>query len=95
MLANTYVPLAKCVCTCYNELISHAATIMGSNKVYDDVHLQHYRVTLDMSVLGDFDPRQVNYAKVFDLQEGEDVEAYIENLDTIEHITNSDCCPNW
>ncbi len=68
---------------------------MGSTKVYDDVHLQHYRVTLDMSVLGDFDPRQVDYAKVFDLQENEDVEAYVESLDTIEHITNSDSCPNW
>ena len=92
---RTTHPLPRVPWSCYNDTISHAATIMGSNKVYDDVHLQHYRVTLDMSVLGDFDPRQVNYSKVFDLQEGEDVEAYIENLDTIEHITNSDCCPNW
>ena len=95
MLWSTHVLIAKSCVLCYNDIISHAATIMGSTKAYDDVHLQHYRVTLDMSVLGDFDPRQVNYAKVFDLQEGEDVEAYIENLDTIEHITNSDCCPNW
>ena len=57
---------------------------MGSTKVYDDVQLQHYRVTLDMSVLGDFDPRQVNYAKVFDLQENEEVEAYVESLDSYD-----------
>ena len=56
---------------------------MGSTKTYDDVHLQHYRVTLDMSVLGDFDPRQVDYKKVFDLQENEDVESYVEDLDTL------------
>ena len=66
---------------CYNELISHAATIMGSTKAYDDVHLQRYRVTLDMSVMGDFDPRQVDYTKVFDLQESEDVEVYVEDLE--------------
>ena len=66
---------------CYNELISHAATIMGSTKAYDDVHLQRYRVTLDMSVMGDFDPRQVDYTKVFDLQDSEELEVYIEDLD--------------
>ena len=54
---------------------------MGSSKIYDDVHLQRYRVTLDMSVLGDFDPRQVDYNKVFDLQDSEELEVYIEDLD--------------
>jgi len=54
--------------------------------------LQHYRVTLDMSVLGDFDPRQVDYTKVFDLQENEEVEAYVEDLDTPR---KRDVCPDW
>ena len=65
---------------------------MGSTKTYDDVHLQHYRVTLDMSVLGDFDPRQVDYKKVFDLQENEDVESYVEDLDTLAMRV---VCPEW
>ena len=65
---------------------------MGSSKTYDDVHLQRYRVTLDMSVMGDFDPRQVDYTKVFDLQESEDVEVYIEDLDT---LGTRDVRPEW
>ena len=65
---------------------------MGSSKTYDDVHLQRYRVTLDMSVMGDFDPRQVDYTKVFDLQESEDVEVYIEDLDT---LGTRDVSPEW
>ena len=84
MLWSTHVLIAKSCVLWYNDIISHAATIMGSTKVYDDVQLQHYRVTLDMSVLGDFDPRQVNYAKVFDLQENEEVEAYVESLDSYD-----------
>ena len=86
MLWGTHVLIAKSCVLCYNDIISHAATIMGSTKAYDDVHLQHYRVTLDMSVLGDFDPRQVDYTKVFDLQENEEVEAYVEELDTAEIV---------
>ena len=92
MLWSTHVLIAKSCVLCYNDIISHAATIMGSTKAYDDVHLQHYRVTLDMSVLGDFDPRQVDYKKVFDLQENEDVESYVEDLDT---LAMRDVCPEW
>ena len=92
MLWGTHVLIAKSCVLCYNDIISHAATIMGSTKAYDDVHLQLYRVTLDMSVLGDFDPRQVDYTKVFDLQENEEVEAYVEDLDTPRL---RDVCPDW
>ena len=92
MLWSTHVLIAKSCVLCYNDIISHAATIMGSTKAYDDVHLQHYRVTLDMSVLGDFDPRQVDYTKVFDLQESEEVEVYVEDLDT---LAMRDVCPEW
>ena len=38
MLWSTHVSLAKCVCSCYNDTIPSAATIMGSSKAYDDVH---------------------------------------------------------
>ena len=39
-----------------------------------------YRITLDLEVLGDFNPHQVNWDKVFDLAEDESVECYIEEL---------------
>ena len=42
---------------------------------------QRYRITLDLSVEDDFNPRDINWAKVFDLGGNESVEAYIEELD--------------
>ena len=40
-----------------------------------------YRITLDLSVEDDFNPRDINWDKVFDLGGNESVEAYIEELD--------------
>ena len=40
-----------------------------------------YRITLELDVLDDFNPRQINWEKVFDLAEDESVECYIEELD--------------
>ena len=37
-----------------------------------------YRITLELDVLDDFNPRQINWEKVFDLSEDESVECYIE-----------------
>jgi hypothetical protein len=39
-----------------------------------------YRVTLDIEVLEDFDPHQIEWEKVLDLQGGESTKTYIENL---------------
>ena len=39
-----------------------------------------YRITLELDVLDDFNPRQINWEKVFDLAEDESVECYIEEL---------------
>ncbi len=39
-----------------------------------------FRVTLELEVLEDFDPHQIDWAKVLDLQGGETVDSYIENL---------------
>ena len=41
---------------------------------------QKYRVTLELDVLGDFDPHQINWEKNLDLQANEKVNAYIEDL---------------
>ena len=39
-----------------------------------------YRITLELDVVDDFNPRQINWEKVFDLAEDESVECYIEEL---------------
>ena len=40
-----------------------------------------YRITLDLQVDSDFNPRNINWDKVFDLGGNESVESYIEELD--------------
>ena len=40
-----------------------------------------YRITLDLSVEDDFNRRDINWDKVFDLGGNESVESYIEELD--------------
>ena len=40
-----------------------------------------YRITLDLHVESDFNPRNINWDKVFDLGGNESVESYIEELD--------------
>ena len=42
---------------------------------------QRYSITLDLSVEDDFNPRDINWDKVFDLGGNESVETYIEELD--------------
>ena len=42
---------------------------------------QRYSITLDLSVEDDFNPRDINWDKVFDLGGNESVESYIEELD--------------
>lgn len=39
------------------------------------------RVTLDFEVYDDFNPRQINWDKVFELEPNETVSVYIEDLD--------------
>ena len=41
---------------------------------------QRYRITLELSVEDDFNPRDINWDKVFDLGGNESVESYIEEL---------------
>ena len=39
-----------------------------------------YRITLELDVLDDFNPKQINWGKVLDLQCNESVESYIEDM---------------
>lgn len=41
---------------------------------------QKYRITLEVNVLDDFDPHQIDWEKTLDLQTNENVSVYIENL---------------
>ena len=41
---------------------------------------QRYIITLDLQVESDFNPRDINWDKVFDLGGNESVESYIEEL---------------
>ena len=41
---------------------------------------QRYRITLDIEALSDFNPSQINWDKVLELQDNECVESYIEDL---------------
>jgi len=49
---------------------------------YLNAQKSRYRITLDLEVLGDFNPNQVNWDKVFALDDNESVEAYVEELST-------------
>ena len=39
-----------------------------------------YRVTLDISTFPDFDPHQIDWEKLFQLEPAERVDAYVEDL---------------
>ena len=41
---------------------------------------QRYRITLDITDLDDFNPKQIDWRKVLDLQDNESVESVTEDL---------------
>ena len=43
---------------------------------------QRFRITLELDVQGDFNPHNLDWEKVLDIQGNEKVTAYIEDLDT-------------
>lgn len=45
--------------------------------------LQKYRVTLEFTVMDDFNPQDINYEKVFNLEPAETVSAVIEDLNVL------------
>ena len=44
---------------------------------------KQYRITLNLSVLNDFNPHQINYEKLFSLDE--DLEALSVNIEDLNH----------
>jgi hypothetical protein len=47
---------------------------------YLQAQKQRYRITLDLSVLPDFNPHQIDWNKLFELEPAEKVDAYVEDL---------------
>ena len=50
--------------------------------VYSEARKARYRITLDLDVLGDFDPHNICWDKLFQLEGSEHCEAYVEDLST-------------
>jgi len=48
--------------------------------VYHIAHKLKYRVTLEIEALQDFDPHQIDWNKVLELQGSEKVDSYVEDL---------------
>ena len=48
--------------------------------LYNQQTKSKYRITLELETLDDFNPRDINWHKVFQLQDNEQVESYIEDL---------------
>ena len=40
-----------------------------------------YRITLELDVLDDFNPRQIDWRKVLQIEENESIDCYIEDVD--------------
>ena len=40
-----------------------------------------YRITLELDVLDDFNPRDIDWRKVLTIEENEDCKCYIEDID--------------
>ena len=47
---------------------------------YQQAQKQRYRITLEIEALADFNPHQINWEDLFDLQGNESCDSYIEDL---------------
>jgi hypothetical protein len=46
---------------------------------------QKYRITLELDVMEDFSPHNIDWDKVLDIQGGEQVSSYVEDLSTPDY----------
>ena len=49
---------------------------------YHQTQKQKYRVTIELEVLNDFDPHNLDWENIFGLEPAENVSAYVEDLST-------------
>ena len=51
--------------------------------LYSQAQKQRYRITLDLEVMEDFDPHQINWEDLFELEGSERlIDSYVEDLST-------------
>jgi hypothetical protein len=77
-LINTPKILDNHFTVSYSTLITARSTLMSV--AYHQVQKQKYRVTIELEVLNDFDPHNLDWEKIFDLEPAEKVSAYVEDL---------------
>ena len=77
---NTLKVLDNDLTVSYSTLITPRSTLMSI--AYQQAQKQRYRVTLELDVLSDFDPHNLDWEKVFNLEPAEKVSAYVEDLST-------------
>ena len=63
----------------YNTSITHRSILMSVS--YQQAQKQRVRITVDLSVLSDFNARDIDFEKLFQLEPNESVEVYIEEFD--------------
>ena len=49
---------------------------------YQLAQKKHVRITLDLEVMDDFNPRDIDYTKLFKLEPSESIEVYVEDATT-------------
>ncbi len=63
----------------YTSQVSPTESIMSV--LYSQAQKQRYRITLDIEVMEDFDPHQINWEDLFELEGTERViDSYVEDL---------------
>jgi hypothetical protein len=77
---NTPTPVDFYAQASYSTLITHRSELMSV--AYQQAQKQRYRITLELDVLGDFDPHQIDWEKLFKLEPAEKCDAYVEDLST-------------
>ena len=48
--------------------------------LYNQATKSKYRITLEVSALDDFNPHQIDWRKVLDMQDNEEVQSIIEDM---------------
>jgi hypothetical protein len=55
-----------------------------SSTIFHQLQKQRYRITLDITAMGDFNPRDIDWNKLFELEGNEHCDAYIEDLNSVD-----------
>ena len=66
-----------------SDIVEWFITLYGANLMavtYYNQTKNRYRITLEVCVEDDFNPQQIDWAKVLQLEENEYVQSYTENL---------------